>query len=209
MTTSQRIQSEIVDLEARLAPINAQLDALYERFAADLVPDVAKWMNGSVRRRIEENAAKVNAGGVEPLRQVKVDLTILIEQLPEICQKAIGTPEQWPHRVISGSRTDASSNTSTGESYPAACFRRAINPLGSLLAKHGLLVEKPGYSAEWESAGANGYRYKINPGFDARNFPALQEYQAKRTESSKLNDAIAEKLKELEKAKARELWDAA
>jgi len=207
MTTSQKIQSEIAALEVSLAPINAQLDALYEKFAADLVPHVAKWMNNNVRRRIEDNATKVNSGGIEPIRQIKADLANLIEQLPEICRKAIGTPEQWPHRAVPSLKTNAGSQTN--EPYSAACFRRAINPLGSLLAKHGLFVEKPGHFGEWESVGANGYRYKINPSFDARNFPTLQQYQDKRVESNNLKDAIAEKLKELEKAKARELWDAA
>lgn len=209
MKASQKIQAEIDDLEAKLAPIHVQLDVLYERFAVELVPHVAKWMNGSVRRHIEDNATKVNAGGVESLRQFKADFASLLEQLPEICRKAIGAPDQWPHREIPGSRADASSSKATTEPYSAACYRRAINPLGSLLAKHGLLVGKPGYVAEWESAGANDYRYRINPGFDARNFPALQEHQAKRTESMKLKGAIAEKVKELEKAKALELWDSA
>jgi hypothetical protein len=208
MQNSQQLQSEIDDLELKIAPLNVQLDKLYEQFAVSLVPEVTKWMNNHVRRKVDENATKVNAGGVEPLRQIKAELAELIAQLPKICREAIGSPEQWPHRDAPASRIESIPSGSS-EPYTVACFRRAINHLGALLGRHGLIVEKSGHYGEWKSAGKGGYRYNINPGFDARNYPVLKEYEANRAERRKLGEAIVEKQKELEKAKARELWDEA
>jgi hypothetical protein len=140
------------------------------------------------------------------VKQIKAELASLVALLPKICIEAIGTPEQWPHRRDPASSSDR--DPASKESYSAASFRRAINQLGPLLAKHGLMDEKRGYVPEWEKSG-NGYRYAINPGFDERGFPVLQEYQKKRQEQRQKLEQLLAKRTELEKTKARELWDEA
>jgi hypothetical protein len=206
MSDSKRIESEIVQLEAALAPIATELDSLYAQFGKALVPAVEAWMRKSVRRRIEENAQKINAGGLELMKQIKAELAALVARLPEICIEAIGMPDQWPHRRNPSSSSDQ--DVTSRESYSAGSFRRAINHLGPLLAKHGLIDEKIGYVAEWERTG-NGFRYAINPGFDERQFPVLQEYQKKRQEQRQQLEQLFAKRTELEKARVRELWDEA
>ncbi len=163
-------------------------------------------MRNSVIGRIEDNAQKFTAGGIEAARLIKSDLADLIEQLPQTCVHAIGTQDQWPHRRTSAEQSSCEAKTC--ETYSAASFRRAISPLGMLLAKHELLTEKEGYIPEWEKAG-NGYRYATNPGFDERRFPALQEYNRKRQEQKKLLEQLQDMSEELGKVKARELWDEA
>ncbi|MBS3021415.1 hypothetical protein DJFAAGMI_04187 [Comamonas sp. PE63] len=209
MKASQKIQSEISNLESKLAPIHVELDELFERFASEMVPDVTRWMNGNVRRCIEHNAEKVNTEGIDSLRKLKDDFASLIAQLPDICRKAIGNPDQWPHRENSDPHATTYSSKDVTEPYTASSYRRAINPLGSVLAKHGFLNQRPGKIAEWESDGTNGYKYSINPSFESRRFPSLLEYSSKRSESNKIKNEIAAKTVELEKAKALELWDSA
>ena len=206
MTSSNQIESEIVQLEASLEPIAAELDNFYAQFGEALVPEVEAWMRNNVRRRVEENAQKINEAGLEMVKQIKAELATLVARLPGICTEAIGTPEQWPHRRDRSSSGDRDSTSR--ESYSAASFRRAINHLGPLLAKHGLIDEKRGYVPEWEKSGT-GFRYAINPGFDERRFPVLQEYQKKRQEQRQKLEELSAKRTELEKTRARELWDEA
>lgn len=209
MLASQQIQAEIDQLEVALQPSNEELDALLTRFATDLMPHVETWLKDHVRRRVEEHAAQINAGGIEPLRAIKADLSELLSRLPAICTKAIGPKDQWPHRRKQSIGAGTGFDSGSGESYSAAIFRRAINPLGVLLSKHGLLTENPGSYGEWERGGPDQYKYKINPGFDERKFSVLQEYQSKRIQQGKQVDILAAKRQELEKARARELWDEA
>mgnify|MGYP001055037434 CR=1 FL=1 len=205
MPASQQIEKEIVALEAAIEPAKIELDRLYAEFGKSLPADVESWVKRSIQRRIEENAEKINAGGIEPLRRIKADLNELVQRLPEICSGAIGTPEQWPHRTTE--KDSGQHSTRQQESHAAASYRRAISPLGALLAKHGLLAEKPGYVSEWEKAGNDQYRYAINPSFDERRFPALVEYQQKRQMLSQQHKVLETKRQELVKARARELWN--
>ncbi|WP_143752280.1 hypothetical protein [Burkholderia sp. SRS-W-2-2016] len=207
MPTSSEIQAQIERMESDLEPAKAELDRLYSEFGRQLPPTVEKWMQSSVRRAIEAHATKINAGGVEPVRQIKADLNALIQALPQICQNALGDQDQWPHRRPPTSR--AASVPGVGESHAGASFRRAINHLAPLLDKHGLIAESADRYPEWERTGPGKYRYAINPGFDDRDFPVLVQYKAKQRDLSNQTTALAQKRRELEAARARELWDEA
>lgn len=204
MLSSKQLQAEIDSLEASLEPANTELDHLYGEFGKALPADVEQWMKSHVKRRVEENSGKINAGGVEPLRQIKAEFAALIQRLPQLCDAALGERDQWPHRKKSSNPGQYESRS--GETYSAACFRRSINHLGTLLAKHGLVGDKTGYVGEWEVAGGH-YRYAINPGFDERRFPVLKEYQEKRVAQATKHKELEAKIEEHSKAKARELWD--
>ncbi|NTW53881.1 MAG: hypothetical protein HGB15_03780 [Chlorobaculum sp.] len=209
MPYSKQIQNEIAALEVYLDAAYAELDALYAEFGKSLPVDVESWMKRSIQRQIEKNADKVNAEGIEPLRKIKCDLNQLIQRLPEICMVAIGTPEQWPHRKTT---TPAGLlQTTPTESHASATYRRSINALGSLLAKHSLLIETQGDYSEWKQEGSDQFRYALNTGFEESRFPALVEYQEKYQE--KRQDLLQKekelklKYQELAKARARELWN--
>lgn len=207
MPSSQEIQAEIEQIEVGLEPVNAELDRLYIEFGKALPASVEAWMTNHVRRRIEEHAATVNAGGVEPLRQIKAELNVLFQRLPEICTAALGEPAKWPHRHSPS--TPGAPEPRSRETHSAASFRRAISHLGFLLAKHGLIADKPGYVSEWEKVAGDQYRYAINPGFDERRFPVLMEYREKRSEQLKQLEMLELKRQELTKARAGELWNEA
>jgi hypothetical protein len=207
MQTSQQLEHNIQQLESVLAPVTKELDMLIREFAAALPPAVEAWMNAEVKRKVDENASKVNAGGVEPLRPIKADLAVLVAQLPTICQAAIGKPEDWPHRR--GLGVTPQRESSSRESFFAAVFRSAINNVGALLNKYGLLTDPPGYVRSWERAGTDQFRYAFNPGFDERNFASVQQYNLLRTSHKRQVEELEAKRLDLAKARARELWDEA
>lgn len=205
MTSSVDIQKEIAHIEELLEPINEALDQLCREFASELPSVVEKWMNTTTQRKVEELAEKINEAGLEPLRLLKVDLAELVSRLPDLCTQAIGPVGEWPHR-----NTKKSGSTAYGhESHAAASFRKAINHLGAVFAKHGLLESRSGYSREWEPAGNGAFKYAFNPGFDERNFSSLVRYKELRAKQKRQLDLLESKNQELAKAKARELWNEA
>jgi len=172
MASSKSIEVEIQQFETQLAPISSKLDSKIREFAAALPPNVADWMQTETKRRIEENAEKVAAAGVDSLRQLKSELTELVSKLPELCTNAIGNESQWPHHRAPAGRRDSSAHVS--ESYFFTVFRTSISHLGALLHKHGLLNRQAGSIAIWEGSG-NNFRYCINPGFDERKYLVVVE----------------------------------
>lgn len=204
MRSSKSIEIEIQQLETQLAPIHSQLDSKIREFTAALPPAVGEWMQTETKRKIEENAEKVTAAGVESLRQLKSELANLISKLPEHCTKAIGSEAHWPHRCAPAGRRDYSAHNK--ESYFSTVFRTSIGHLGALLHKHGLLNRQAGSLEIWEESG-NNFRYCINPGFDERKYPAVVEYNGRMDKHKSLTEELELKRAEFAKAKATELWN--
>ncbi len=207
METSKDIEDNIAKLEADINPINDKLDNELNSFSKELVNEVEAWMKKELSRKIEDNAETVNAGGLEPLRMVKADFNSLVEKLPVICEKAIGEKESWPHYIKKNA--SRSSNAKRNEPYFAAIFRKAINPLGSLLETHALLSEPKGHVASWKKITSGEFEYAINPGFRESEFKSIHEYNSLRKRHAELVIEVDKKQKELAKAKARELWNEA
>lgn len=201
------IQSEIADAAAQVPQLHAELDSLYLAFGASLVPVAKQWMEHCVQRSIAENADAVNNRGLDALRAFKDDFQALLGRLPELCERALGDRDAWPHRRDRVSTVD---REPTGESLHAAIFRRAINPLGSLLSEHGLLsrrgTERVG---EWTAVGAEGFRYAINTGVDLGRSDALRAYTEKVQALVALSQLLKGKHEALAKARAKALWDQA
>jgi hypothetical protein len=197
MASSKEIQLDIDRLEAELGPMYARLDSLITEFGRELVPEVDAWMKSELIRRVEANADAVNKAGIDALRAAKVDLNGLLERLPQLCEEAVGTQATWPHHQ-------------GRQSYFADAFRSAINYLGEVLERHGLIMrEKPGHMATWDRVAGGGFRYTINPGFDGKNFKSVSEYTELRARQEKLAIQLNEMRTKLAKAQAKELWDQA
>lgn len=208
MSTSKTIEAEIYNLEATVKPSLTTLDAKVQEFAAELPAVAAAWLKEEVKRRIGYHADQINEAGVEAVRNLKNDLDQLIGQLPDICSNAVGKPEEWPHNK-STNKTDTYRNTNSREEYFAAVFRKAINPLGTILSKYDLIKERKGYVPSWERATDGSFRFAISPGFDARKFPSLMEYSALLKEHQSRQKELDLLRQNLAKARASELWDAA
>lgn len=203
--TSASLERHISRLEAELAPITAKLDSHTQQFTAELATAAETWIRKELARQIDSHAEKISANGVEPLRQIKEDLAILIDGLPRASEAAVGGQGQWPHR-----RQPNSSPTDPrpGDFFESS-FRTVVNELGALLNRHGLLTTPIGRGSSWEQTGGGGFRYVYNTGFDKRAFPSLVAYDQTLISQKKLTEERQEKRVELTKARARELWDKA
>ena len=207
MTYSKQLEEEIRQHEAALDTIRIQLDAKMAEFAAELPKAVEIWMNGELKRAIENNAEQVSAGGVEPLRAAKADLADLIRQLPGICKDAIGKPEDWPHRHVESKARQQQGHTK--EPFFHAVFRSAISSLGPLLNKHHLMKARPGCVATWDRLGSDRFRYAINPGFDGRGLSSVTQYDELMKSYTCEKNTLSKKRDELAKVRASELWEEA
>jgi hypothetical protein len=206
MKTVSEIEDKISDLQTELNPIANKLDAEVIAFSNELISHVKEWMEKELTRKIGDNAEMVNAEGINFLKETKASFNTLINTIPNICENAIENKHSWPHRITESTSTNKPTNK---ETFFAASFRRAINPLGKLLDANKLLGTPTGHVATWERTKDGEFRYSINPGFASRNFNSVQAYQELRSRHDTLTKEIESNQKELVKAKALELWNEA
>ncbi len=207
MKSSTQIQQDLSGIERKLAPLTTELDRLVAEFAAELPPDVKRWMEHEVARHVEQHSGKVMAQGPEFARAVKSDLEQLYSQLEQICIDAVGTPAGWPHNKIVDSQLQMPQRSN--ESFFSASFRNAINHLGSILHKHGLLDGQDGTAASWRRNHGSSFQYAYHSGFNDRDNETAAKYNSTKIEHDQLTSNLRSKFRELEQAKARELWDEA
>jgi hypothetical protein len=208
MHSSKDIEAEIAGLKAQADALPNALDTLYLAFADELPKQVEIWIRERVKGTIEGNASKIAQAGIEPVRALKADIEDLVSRLGTVCREALGPKPQWPHRSASGAPRPPSANSGS-EPPGASQFRSAVSSLGAVLAKHGLVNPLPGHTREWEPKAPGKFIYAFNPGFDGKKFPSLQRYQDQLSRLRALEAQIQAKQKELEQARARELWDQA
>jgi len=206
MACSTEIQGQIEVVEGELLPLTAHLDGLMEQFGKEIVPAVQSWMKDEFMRRLEDNAEIVNAGGIRLVRSMKADLDALLERSPQYCAAAVGEPKTWPHRDQFQKRDDY--RYASADSFFASAFRTAINNLGQVLSRHGLIRAQSGM-ANWQRAGGDTYRYTVNAGFDAREYALIDQYSELVNKQKLLQKQLGELRANLAKAQAKELWDRA
>jgi len=205
MKNRPQLEAELAEVEGKIGPLSRRLDSLLETFASSIVPDVDDWISSEARRQIEGNHAKVNAGGIELVRAIKADLSALKEMLPEVCRKALGPPERWPHNTA---LKEQDFYTASHNDFFSGVFRRAISPLGSVLYEHGLLDDRSS-DKSWKRASLKGYEYAYNPGFDSRRHESTSAYRDLLKSQWELKKTASNLKEDIEKAKTRELWDEA
>lgn len=204
MTKSEEIISSIVQMETRLGPERQELDRLYREFSVAMVPYAAKWIDKFTKSIVEDNAQKINAAGIDTVRSLKAEVASLTNGLGEICAKEFGPSSEWPHNKAPRKIGEAPPMES--EAKELAIFRRVISNLGAVLANFGL---HDGPTKHWKLVGAGKYQYAFNPGFDAREFPVLAEYEKLKIQHQANMRLLEAARQDLVKAQAQELWDQA
>lgn len=206
MLSSTVLEAEVLQLNTQIAQLSSQLDAKMGAFAASLPAVAATWMTKETKDRIECNAAKVNAAGLDKVREIKSDLGALIATLPEKCENAIAHESDWPHRRVAAT-AQSTERQSDREYYFISVFRDVISHLGGILDRHGLLVEPFGRHPSWTRSVDGNFRYGINPGFEPHTLQSVAEYNVLLIHLRSIVGELERKQDELARAKATELWD--
>jgi hypothetical protein len=203
---SEEITAQISALEKQLEVEADKLDAIVEKFRGELGPLAEIWMRKQVEAAVADQPAKIQALGIEKVKALKQKVNDLIAKLPEIAKQETSDKTYWPHR---GGKTDDSSTL--GEAFFDSSFRKVISHLGGVLSEFGLIEHRTGQPYQiWNYVSPGKFRYGINPGLRDQNRPTVTEYfNVKGKGYTRLVGEIQSAKIDLEKAKARELWESA
>jgi hypothetical protein len=203
---SADIEAEVSLLELQRDTLRNLLNLLIERFQNEL-PSVGElWIRRELESRIEDRPDTVAALGLEKLRSLKGKMNALVASLPDIAKKEMSNKVDWPHYRI---RDRDSDSRGVSEFYFKQIFREVISHLGPVLDEFGLLTEPKDKLVSWHKIGEGRFRYAIDPKFDAGSTPVLEEFQRVYKDFRSVEDKLENKMKELAKTKARELWESA
>lgn len=205
MKSRSELEAELKDVEQKLVPTSKQLDDLLKRFAVSVVPEVEGWIKKEAIRQMEENHAKVNEAGVDFVRDFKGDVVALLENIDAICLSALGPEDRWPHNK---DLQQQDLYTSSQNDFFSDVFRRAISSLGKIFDARGLLSDYR-QNSSWRRAPSKGYEYAYHSGFDGRKYEEVSTYRELLRTHWELKQSVSRIKVDIEKAKARDLWDEA
>jgi hypothetical protein len=203
---SADIEAEVSLLKLQRDTLKDQLNLLVERFQNELPSAAESWIKSELESRIEDHPDTVAALGIEKLRSLKGRVSALVASLPDIAKKEMSNTVDWPHYRM---RDHDSDSRGVSEFFFKQVFREVISHLGPVLDEFGLLTEPKGNLVSWHKIGEGRFRYAVDPKFDARSTPVLDEFQRVYKDFRSVEDKLENKTKELAKTKARELWESA
>ena len=201
---SADIEAEVSSLKLQRDTLRDRLNLLVQRFQNELPSAAESWIRRELESRIEDHPDTVVALGIEKLRSLKGRVSALVASLPGIAKKETSNTVDWPQYRT---RDRDSDSRGVSEFYFHQAFRDVISHLGAVLYEFGLLTEPKDHLASWHKIGDDRFRYAINPGFEALSTPVLDEFQRVYKDFRSVEDKLENKMKELVKTKAKELWE--
>ena len=203
---SADIEAEVSLLKLQRDTLRDLLNLLVQRFQNELPSAAESWIRRELESRIEDHTDTVAALGIEKLRSLKGRVSALVASLPDIAKKEMSNTVDWPHYRI---RDRDSDSRGVSEFFFKQVFREVISHLGEVLDEFGLLTEPEDHLASWHKIGEGRFRYAVDPEFDASSTPVLEEFQRVYKDFRSVEDELENKMKELAKTKAKELWESA
>lgn len=201
---SAELEAQLSEVESKLATEHQKLDAIVEEFRNELPSLAEPWMRKELEGRISDNAQKIQAMGVERLKELKAKLSNLFSDLTRIAREETADRKDWPHY-----RPEMEPGNQRGENehFFDKAFRNVISHLGGLLNQYGLLEIPKGYVSTWESRGGGKFRYAVNPGFMDMKVVSRQKFTDACGPEKELKRQLLRLRQELAQVKAKELWD--
>jgi hypothetical protein len=202
---SERLKEELAALEQDAKAMCAQLDDLVIASRPEIASQAEKWIDVEVGRTIEEQAETVQALGIDRIREFKARVSQVRSSVAAALDAATSEQAHFPHRVPND---PTAHHLQSREGYFNAAFRQVISTLGPVFDEFGLIVRRADYLNSWEGKGSK-MRYALNPGLEMRPNDFMAQYIALNARYGELQARLTAKLRDLEKAKAREMWDSA
>lgn len=200
------IEAQLAEAEERFSALNQRLDEIIESYRNQLPGLAEPWIRAEVERRITDNAEKVEALGLERLKNLKSGLADLISRLPQIARVETEDRSDWPHYRV---QTQSANDRTENEAFFDKAFRSVISHAGALLHQFGLIAVPKGYVQVWEDRGNGKYRYGINPGFMDLTVPSRDSFHEALREWKPLKRQVDQLRQQLAQTRAKELWDSA
>lgn len=202
MKSHVELERELEITNENIASADKHLDAVLRSFAEEITPAVASWIEAEGRRQVKNSYEKIGADAPELVPVIKSEVMALVSNADQLALNALGNSAQWPHKK---QLSESDFYTSRSE-FLGHVFRRAVSPLGDLLATHKLIDSREG---SWKRGASGKYEYAYHAGFEERTSPQAAIYKEALRSHHDLKKRAAELRREIEKAKINDLWDAA
>jgi hypothetical protein len=203
--TSEELKRDLEDKEQKLAALRIHLNSLVVTSRPEMSSMAGQWMDKEVTSKINEHHAVITGMGAEARSAMKAKIAAVKGAVDAVVEKHSSKADKYPHN---SPETIPDHGSRYEEPFFPSVFRNAISTLGPVLHEYGLLPRPQGNSvSDWKVVADGRVHYSINPLFTPTT-PTLVEYDKRYKEYRALEKIVAKKRVELEKATARELYDA-
>jgi hypothetical protein len=202
---SADIEADVSSLELQRDSLRDRLNLLVQQFQNELPSVAESWIRRELESQIEDHQDTVVALGIEKLRSLKGRVNALIASLPDIAKNEMSDTIDWPQYRLRDRESDA---RGISEFFFRHVFRDVISHFGAVLYEFGLLTEPKDNITSWQEISDGSFR-AIDPRFDARTMPVLDEFQQVYKDFRSVEDKLENKMKQLAKTEAKELWESA
>ncbi|MBN1274525.1 MAG: hypothetical protein JXB26_19870 [Candidatus Aminicenantes bacterium] len=203
---SKDLADEIDAFAPKRDDLRKRLDSLIVAYRPHLASIAETWIREEVDRRLKDHAKQIAEMGIDRIKQLKSKVEGLIASLPDVVQEETSQEADWPHNR---SKNDSGYGQDKNEPFFKKAFRNMISRIAAVWDEFDLLGEPTGYTQCWERLGSGRFRYAFNPGFEVLDCDTLAQYSTALREYQSLVNKIEMKQKEMEEAKAKELWESA
>jgi hypothetical protein len=200
---SKEIKNEFSNIADRHQKLKTEMDGLIPSIQNELAQLSERWIQREVQSQVSERPQRINDLGLEKIRLFKAKVANLIASLPELTKQEISDSAKWPQN-----------DTGQNDGYFNDIHRNVASNLGLILNEFGFLDTSSkaiGVYPNWRRTASGKFTYTISmvSDRDRTPTPAMAQFQRALEEYRRLTAELERKGRELEAAKAQELWDSA
>ena len=196
---SSEIQLHLERLESEERLHRLRLDTMIPAIRQELLQPSHIWMKEHLQKQVDSNPASVIGLGTEKLGKLKSDFRSLLESLPSIIENTTADTAKWPHKV-------AIIPTSAEDFH--SIFRDIVCHLGLLLKEYGLVYIAGDFQV-WQTYHPDE-KLRVSNGVTLSPLtPTMLSYIKTGKELREIQRQLDITKKQIQAAKAKELWESA
>jgi hypothetical protein len=162
----------------------------------------AEWIEREMQWRVRDNSAHIEKLGLEDVRQLKTEVSEVVQKLPAVAENLLGDKSRWPHRRAPSARDPS------GESFFDNVIREMASTLGPVLERHGLIQDAPGHVSSWQRVGGAKWRYAISLGLEKDELSEVSSaYHNMFLRLKRVEESLGSERTAASQQRAQELWD--
>jgi len=205
MTSKETIE-KLTELQGFLSEVDDALDSIIEEFKIEVLPFVESWIKDFVLTTVEENPEQVQNLGAGRLKELKAEIAKLFGDLPKLVVHETKDKNDWPHYR---NARESEYGSKKNEPFFDKTFRNLISYIAPVLDHYGLKPNFKGQIEVWRKDENGVFKYTLITGFQELKVPSRDKFEAQEKARSALVKEIELHKAELNRAKARELFESA